>query len=198
MKSFPYTVVYTDNRNAYAKIQEDGTVLLSLPRRAQGKQELFEKLLISGEKLYLRHARHTMYSRWNEAGLFLFGEQVPREDLPISFSDSSKKKEHFLKQELHSYATAWIETFCEQIPSSYRALTIRKAKSQWGSCSYEGKIMLNLSLVHLPSRFLQYVIAHEVAHLIHHHHQAPFWELVQQLFPAYLATRKELKQLSVV
>jgi predicted metal-dependent hydrolase len=58
--------------------------------------------------------------------------------------------------------------------------------------------MLNLFLVFLPRNYIQYVVAHEVAHLIEKNHSSAFRELVQQLFPAYKETRKQLRKLVVV
>lgn len=197
MKNFPYTVVYTNNRNAYAKIQEDGSLLFSIPQRCKYNEKIFNALLEQGEKLFFRHSQRPQLQRWDQRWLHLFGEKVGWEDTPISFSDSTVIKEKYLKTQLYEYAIEWVEIFTQQIGVSCFSLSIRKAKSRWWSCSHDGKLMLNLSLAHLPWKYIQYVIAHEVAHLLHHHHQKPFWELVKKLFPTYIDTRKELKKLNI-
>ena len=55
--------------------------------------------------------------------------------------------------------------------------------------------MLNLSLVYFPREYIQYVIAHEAAHLKEKNHSARFWNLVGQLFPDYQVVRKKMKKL---
>ncbi len=66
MKNFPYTVVYTNNRNAYAKIQEDGSLLFSIPQRCKYNEKIFNALLEQGEKLFFRHSQRPQLQRWDE------------------------------------------------------------------------------------------------------------------------------------
>jgi hypothetical protein len=216
MKDFPYTVIYTRNRNAYAKVQGDGSLLFSIPQRCKHNQTMFNSLLQQGEKLYQRHAQRPQLQKWDTEGVYLFGERVAWEELqpcssagfPVAstglansaslfFSGSPKAKEKFFKTQLQEYANEWLEMFTQQLGVSCTSLSIRKASSRWGSCSHDGKIMLNLVLVHLPTKYTQYIIAHEVAHLVHKHHQKSFWELVGKLYPGYQAVRKELRKLRI-
>jgi predicted metal-dependent hydrolase len=57
--------------------------------------------------------------------------------------------------------------------------------------------MLNLSLIYLPREHIQYVIAHEAAHLIEKNHSSAFWNLVGQLFPDYKTVKKKMKNLII-
>lgn len=70
---------------------------------------------------------------------------------------------------------------------------VAKAKTRWGSCSPAlGRIMINQQLLSGPIRFLQYVMIHEFAHLIHLNHSADFWAVVGQFMPQWKTVRKEL------
>ncbi|MDR3168372.1 MAG: M48 family metallopeptidase [Candidatus Peribacteria bacterium] len=109
----------------------------------------------------------------------------------------SKKLEHQLKQILYEYAIERLDIFSTKLGKEYASLTIRKAKSRRGSCSHHQKIMLNLALVFLPREYIQYVIAHEAAHLVEKNHSTAFWTLVNNLFPDYYEVRKRLKKLMV-
>jgi hypothetical protein len=71
-------------------------------------------------------------------------------------------------------------------------------KSKWGSCSGENAIVLNLYLLHLPRIFLEYVVAHEVAHMKAKNHSPKFWQEVEKLFPKYREIRRELKKVKIV
>lgn len=72
-------------------------------------------------------------------------------------------------------------------------LTLRDTRSRWGSCSHEGNLMFSWRLIMAPSRVLDYVAAHEVAHLAHMDHSQAFWSAVEELFPNHRAERTWLK-----
>jgi predicted metal-dependent hydrolase len=64
-----------------------------------------------------------------------------------------------------------------------KAVLIRDQKRRWGSCSSDGTIRFNWRLVMLEPALVEYVVAHELAHLSHQHHQPPFWAEVARLIP---------------
>ena len=76
---------------------------------------------------------------------------------------------------------------------SYGRLTLRDTRSRWGSCSAEGNLMLSWRLIFAPPEILDYVVAHEVAHLIEMNHSAAFWARVAEICPEYQAPRKWLR-----
>ncbi|NLC16389.1 MAG: M48 family metallopeptidase [Clostridiales bacterium] len=75
----------------------------------------------------------------------------------------------------------------------YNSLKIINSKSKWGSCDKQGNIGLNFRAIMLPSVFLNYLIAHELAHTIHFNHSTKFWDIVRSLIPDCKNIRKELK-----
>lgn len=70
------------------------------------------------------------------------------------------------------------------------------AQTQWGSCTRRGDIRLNWRLVQAPLTLIDYVAAHELAHLIHLDHSPRFWAQVAELCPDALARRAELRTMS--
>ncbi|MBT9568486.1 MAG: M48 family metallopeptidase [Thiobacillus sp.] len=70
---------------------------------------------------------------------------------------------------------------------------LSNAQTQWGSCTRGGRIRLNWRLVQAPLTIIDYVAAHELAHLIHLDHSPRFWAQVVQLCPDALARRAELR-----
>jgi len=73
-------------------------------------------------------------------------------------------------------------------------LALSSARTRWGSCSTRSGIRLNWRLVHLPVALVDYVIAHETAHLLEMNHGARFWSLVGRLCPDWRPARAELKR----
>jgi len=74
-----------------------------------------------------------------------------------------------------------------------RAIRLSSAKTQWGCCSARGTVSLHRRLVELPLRLVDYVVAHELAHLREMNHSAAFWEIVGNVCPEYAKLRRELK-----
>lgn len=74
-------------------------------------------------------------------------------------------------------------------------LALSSARTRWGSCSRHSGIRLNWRLIHLPAELIDYVIAHEAAHLVEMNHSPRFWAVVDRLHPEWRSTREELKRL---
>lgn len=84
------------------------------------------------------------------------------------------------------------QNFSRSIP--YPSLTIRKMKTRWGVCNTKDiKVTLNLELIKKDISCLDYVINHELSHLIHANHSEKFWKVVEENYPRYKETRKLLK-----
>ncbi|NOZ44795.1 MAG: M48 family metallopeptidase [bacterium] len=75
---------------------------------------------------------------------------------------------------------------------------IKKVRSKRGSCSHDQKLVFNQELVHLPTKFIHYVVVHEVCHLKEKNHSSAFRSLLQSFLPDYKILRKELKNFSLV
>ncbi|HEX7525325.1 MAG TPA: M48 family metallopeptidase, partial [Gaiellaceae bacterium] len=72
---------------------------------------------------------------------------------------------------------------------AYSRLTLRDQRSRWGSCSSKGALSFNWRLVLAPHDVLDYVVVHEVCHLVEHHHGPAFWQLVERRRPNYRESR---------
>jgi predicted metal-dependent hydrolase len=75
-------------------------------------------------------------------------------------------------------------------------LTLSAARTRWGSCSLKTGVRLNWRLIHFPLPVIDYVVAHELAHLREMNHSHRFWSIVEHLYPDYRAARDELKKLA--
>lgn len=71
-------------------------------------------------------------------------------------------------------------------------IRLTNARTRWGSCSRHGGIRLNWRLVHLPGAQIDYVVAHEMAHLLEMNHSERFWAVVERLCPDYASVRHAL------
>ena len=73
-------------------------------------------------------------------------------------------------------------------------LALSSARTRWGSASARGSVRLNWRLVHFALPTIDYVVAHELAHLRHMHHGTAFWTLVATVIPDVAGQRRALRQ----
>ena len=74
-----------------------------------------------------------------------------------------------------------------------RSISVRDYKSRWGSCSAEGDISFNWKIIMAPNKIVDYVVAHELCHLIQHDHSPLFWKQVEREVPDYAECKAWLK-----
>lgn len=142
----------------------------------------------------------------NNTGFFYLGKQyvvIYSDTKGITFNDDKvyinhdfdidawyKKQAKRLFQERLDYN---YEKFTKSIP--YPKLRIRKMTSRWGVCNVSTHVItLNLELIKRDTSYLDYVIVHELSHLIHGDHSNRFWKLVEDNMPDYKKYREEMKE----
>lgn len=76
-------------------------------------------------------------------------------------------------------------------------LTIKTLKSRWGSCTFDGRVTLNLLLIQTPLECIDYVVAHELCHLVEHNHGKGFYALLGRVMPDWKARKEKLNKFSV-
>ena len=90
-----------------------------------------------------------------------------------------------------------VERFAHCTPARFAGWRLSSARTQWGSCSHDGCIRLNWRLVHFAAPVIDYVIAHELAHLRELNHSARFWNEVARLLPGFEAARDQIKRVEI-
>lgn len=86
-----------------------------------------------------------------------------------------------------------VEHYAHLLGETYSHITLRDTRSRWGSCSSEGRLMFSWRLIMAPSQVLDYVAAHEVAHLVEMNHSPAYWKIVSKIMPDYNTHRKWLR-----
>jgi predicted metal-dependent hydrolase len=98
----------------------------------------------------------------------------------------------FLKREARSDLDAASHSAAEKLGVRLRRVSVRDQSSRWGSCSTTGVLSYSWRLILAPSFVLDYLAAHEVAHLVEMNHSARFWRLVEKLCPHVARARSWL------
>ena len=121
-----------------------------------------------------------MHAPWLERQLAT--ETLPTLDLPPLTEKEGRK---LARQRITE--TAALES--QRIDVRYTRIAIRDTRSRWGSCSSRGAMSFTWRLALAPRQILDYVVVHELCHLVHMDHSKRFWSLVERVRPDFRAER---------
>ncbi len=193
-----------NNKNTYLRIKEDLSIYVTTNYRTKEREieEMIEKNQKQIEKMIARQRQKNerkqqfyflgkpydiVYS--DQKGVFLGDAKVfcnRQDDLDKWYKKQAQTifSDHLNEQ---------YQQFSENIP--YPSLRIRKMTTRWGVCNTKTKVItLNLELIKQDTKYLDYVIVHELSHLVYPNHSIKFWQVVQKNYPMYQKVRKEMKE----
>ena len=159
---------------AFAKQQEDWIRrrLSAVPPRI--RFEPGARISILGREHEIRHNPFGRRGVWCESGV-IWASGRP-EHLPRRITDH-------LKQQARLVIAEKAREKAKSIDAKLGRISLRDTRSRWGSCSARGDVSFSWRLILAPEEVLDYVVAHEVAHLIEHNHSPEFWQLTARLTP---------------
>jgi predicted metal-dependent hydrolase len=181
---------------------------------SQNQKEIFKNKYLQNLSFVLEKNINQLDSFWLEnfcldqsSKTFFVSSQVFR------FRDRDKKIKTFLEKLLEIYLNQNIPRFLQKLKlTTSFSLKIKDYKSKWGSCHYFTKILkipflkqksiskvglcFNFSLVFFDYKIIDYLIAHEVCHILEANHSHKFWSLVAKIYPDYKEAKKFLREKS--
>jgi predicted metal-dependent hydrolase len=98
------------------------------------------------------------------------------------------------KREGYAFMAPKVEAFAQRLGKTVTRVQIRDQKRRWGSCATDGTIRLNWRLMGFPERLVDYVCAHEAAHLVEANHSAAYWQVVESLLPDWKTSRQRMRE----
>lgn len=188
-----YIISYKKIRHGYVRLSTDGKLSITIPTFLQNDESFKKSLIDKWSKLLARHHKRTHIHAQTTDHILLFWEDIPISD--ISYK-TPKQLDAYLKSTLLEYVQPIVDKYSDLI-GNYKEIKIKKLKSKRWSCSHDNILSFNLDLIHLSTRYIRYVIIHEVCHIKHKNHLSKFWDLVALHCPDYKLLRKELKNFIV-
>lgn len=191
------------NKNTYIRVKKDLTLYITTNVISSDKS--IEKLIKENRSAIEKMYEKQLTKKENNTGFYYLGKRydiVYTNGKEITFGktkvfigkdiniDNWYKKE--AKKIFKEHLDNCYNNFTKKIP--YPSLRIRKMTSRWGVCNYKDIVVtLNLELIKRDLDCLDYVIYHELSHLIHHDHSDKFWLLVEENYPNYKIVRRKMK-----
>lgn len=211
-----YSIRYSDRRTLSIIVERDRSVVVRAPfntaveviEREIGKRKfmLFQKInhpqkyerpkprkeFVSGESLLYLGKHYKMEVVQN-------GPHEVQFDHKFYISKSHQKKAHRLLRDWYimraeEKIVPKIKFHAKNLGVKYKAIRILDLKYRWGSCTPKDNINFNWRLIKAPMNVINYVIVHELTHLIESNHTDKFWNIVSIQQPDYLKAKKWLKE----
>ncbi|WP_227271597.1 M48 family metallopeptidase [Roseobacter weihaiensis] len=188
--------------------QLDGRVTLTLPKRvperealafAREKEAWIRKHLaarsedvevVVGVTIPIGGKMHRVVQRAGRRVVFEPGQVC----VPGAADRLGKRLGAHLKTVARARLAEASDHYAAKLGKPYHAITLRDTRSRWGSCTAQGRLMYSWRLILAPPEVLDYVVAHEVAHLAQMNHSPAFWAEVERLYGDYTASRAWLRR----
>lgn len=156
--------------------------LAAMPGTALQPVGLGMELMVEGRKLLLAPG--------SGRGLRVEGERLL---IPGNSAAAGARVAAWLKTLARDRLALASSRYAGLVGRSYSSLALRDTRSRWGSCSPDGRLMYSWRLIMAPPEVLDYVAAHEVAHLVELNHSPAYWKVVDRICPGWQVHRAWLK-----
>jgi len=193
---------YTIRKSARARrmsvtVYGDGRTVVTVPARAGGVVRGVSLLPLprflggSGTVPLETRIEHFIRSKesWIKSKLRHFsGKTVLRAGKYAADKERARK---FVEERLHYWRAHYQSV--HGITFSWNKVSIKRTRSRWGSCSRRGNLNFNYKILYLPPHLADYIVVHELCHLVELNHGRKFWELAEKGCPGWRVYRRELK-----
>jgi len=177
-----------------ALVERAAWILRSLTEWRARRRDVMPREWVSGAPIAFRGAALTLAlypARRTEilADLFHVTVRHPHAHDERQVADCVRA---WLRDQAWTLVAARVAHYVRQVGTQAPSVRLSNARSEWGSCNAKGEIRLNWRLVQLPPPLAEYVVAHEVAHIVELNHSRRFWTVVESLLPGHAALREQL------
>ncbi len=173
------------------QVQKNQKIRAHFPQKKWQNGELFPFLGRDLRLLFSKSFTKKPHIRFMENSFeYFYPEAWHKLDESEFNSKLNKNFLYFFKLKASELLNAKVNHWSAEMNLHPKSITFRNQKTRWGSCSSEGSINLNWRLAAFDEEIQNYVIIHELAHLVHQNHSKRFWDLVENFSPQ----RKKLTQ----
>lgn len=206
-----YKVEYKKRKTVSLRLDSDGSLLVIAPIEMTKKE--IEDLIISKKQWILKKQKILSMRKKLEPNKILYlGKEynvkiIKRTGLKKNFitlyddtffiNVSSLDKvelqiKKWFKEETLKMVNEYVEKYSGYFKCKPKSIKIKEQKTRWGSCSYDNNLNINWRLSMAKKEALEYVVVHEMCHMVYKNHSSDFWNLVKKLMDNYEENSKYL------
>lgn len=217
-----YSLIKSSRKTVGIIVNSDGSVVVRAPHRATKKQ--IDELLNRRIDWILKHKKRFEEQRLNHTDIYTSGEKhlflgkeyelnvtvapVNRvalngkcidvecnDELQVRLLMDSwyRKKANEMMPEIMMPVINQFKSRYDKTPAK---ISLKSMKTRWGSCSSRGNISMNIKLMKYNRSFIEYVMAHELCHLIHMNHSKRFYSLLSEFMPDWKERKLQFKNIA--
>lgn len=206
IENIPVTVRWKRIRNSYLRVHRSGQVELSVPARTSTAQaEMFVRERASWVKEHLRKveaprrfAAGEIHLLWGEPReLLLGGQETPGTLVVAAVAGEAAEAKLYARYraEVAARIPALLDYWVPDLGVPMPTWSVRRMVSRWGSCTKaRQRISLNSELARYRPELLEYVVVHELAHLIEANHSPRYYAILDRHLPGWERLRAELRK----
>ncbi len=167
-----YEIIFSKRKTLALSVKADGSVIVRVPLRTSQKR--IEDFVNEHEE-------------W-------LGKAIKRaKERKYSMAEASSEEAEQLRRRAKEEIPPRVEYFASLIGVKPARITITSARTRFGSCSGKNSISFSFYLMRFPREAVDYVIVHELCHILHHNHSKEFYKEIEKILPDYKEREKILR-----
>ncbi len=166
----PYDILRSSRKTVSLQVTAEGMALVRAPLKM--RKEGIEAFVLKNEAWLLKHMEKRMAKNERENV-----SEARKAELILLAKDILPKK---------------VEYFSKIMNVAPMSIKITDAKTRWGSCSSKGSVCFSWRIMLYPEKAMDYLVVHELSHIVHHDHSKEFWQTVERYMPDYKEAKKLL------
>ncbi|MCD7783298.1 MAG: M48 family metallopeptidase [Firmicutes bacterium] len=167
---FTYTVIRSKRKTVTVEVTRDFEVILRVPLETTDEEAA---LIAEKKSTWIKNTIEKMKARTEE-----------RENSPDMGKLTAEDIKALSKKALE-VIPARVRYYSKLVGVNYGRITVRNLVSRWGSCSEGGNLGFNCLLMLCPPEVVDYVVVHELCHIVHMNHSEEYWAEVERVMPDY-------------
>lgn len=212
---FNYSIIYSKRKTAAISVERDRKIIVRVPEGLSN--ERINKIILSKEKWILEKLNHNQKYNPNPSSkefvsgetLIYLGRNYQLQVVDEGIKNIIFERRFIISKENQTIAnilfkewyrlkaiekiTPIAKKYAQYLGVKYQEIKISEMKYRWGSCTSGGNLLFNWRIIKAPMFVIEYVIVHELAHLIEHNHSDNFWNIVSVQLPNYEKAKDWLK-----
>jgi len=171
--TYDFEIIRSERRTLALEITENAKILVRAPRRCS--------------KAYIQCFVEN-HTDWIDA--HIEKQRLRAQNRPVLSDEDCKELTERAKNEIPPL----VKYYAEVMGLAPASIKITKATKRFGSCSSKNALCFSYRLMRYPQSAIEYVVVHELAHLVHHNHGSEFYALIKSVLPDYKQRDKLLKK----